>query len=126
MIPLKVLCDRLGISVATGRNWLRLKKLTPTVWEHGKAYFSQQAAEEIEQSLKDGSRELLRSRRNKSRRNGIDRYRSYLSEKGKSQEVLSLLFVRFSEEWLAAHSGWVLRQYAGQLLKARGLSTRLL
>lgn len=126
MISLKELCDRLGISVTTGRNWLKLKKLTPTVWEHGKPYFSRQAAEEIEQSLKDGSLDQLRSRRNKSRRNGIDRYRSYLSEKGKSQEVLSLLFVRFSEEWLASHSGWVLRQYAGQLLKERGLSLHLL
>jgi len=39
LLTLKELCNTLSISLATGRNWLKLKKLVPTKTIGNKAYF---------------------------------------------------------------------------------------
>ena len=94
-INLKELCETLGISPATGRNWIRLGKLVPEYTENGKPYFSKSAVENLEQEIRSGGKEALKKRRNKSYISGNALYRSYVSEGcggiAAVQEVLQML-----------------------------------
>ncbi|MBP3611545.1 MAG: N-6 DNA methylase [Lachnospiraceae bacterium] len=79
-INLKELCETLGISPATGRNWIRLGKLVPEYTENGKPYFSKSAVENLEQEIRSGGKEALKKRRNKAYISGNALYHSYVSE----------------------------------------------
>ncbi len=71
-LTLRELCAELSVTPATGRNWVRLGRISP---ENGR--FSRAAAEKLKSELRAEGRKL-RSRRNKSLVTGRVRYASYL------------------------------------------------
>lgn len=75
---LSELCSILSISQATGRNWLRLGKISPTAERKGKPYFSVTYTEALLTQLKEKHRNTLKSRRNKKYITGSSMYRNYL------------------------------------------------
>lgn len=71
---LNELCKKISISYATGRNWLKLKKIVPDI--EGNRY-----SEEYIQYLKDSiykSSNILKSRRNKLQQHNISIYKDYI------------------------------------------------
>lgn len=83
-LPLKELCKELSISIATGRNWVKLGKLSPSYTEHKTPYFAKTYVERLKNELKSGSKEALKSRRNKTYISGTSLYHSYVSESSKN------------------------------------------
>ncbi len=77
-LSLDVLCQKLSISINTGKNWIRLKKIKPQRWEMGKPLFSHTYVTTVEQQLTSGKLEHLKSRRNKKYISGNTLYASYL------------------------------------------------
>lgn len=85
LISLQELCDMLSISVATGRNWVKLGKLTPQDMIKKTAYFSIEYANSVKYSLKENQNKALKSRRNKKYVSGTNIYNSYVSEHSVAQ-----------------------------------------
>lgn len=90
-ISLNEFCSILGISPATGRNWLRLGKLIPQDMIKNTAYFSEEYVSSFQQSLKSGENTALRSRRNKSFVSGSNLYSSYVSDSSAAQQHVQTL-----------------------------------
>lgn len=80
LLSLEQLCSAVGISEATGKNWLKSDRIIPTVNINGRDYFSVAYKNELKAGLKSGKNGLLRSRRNKSFIAGNAFYKSYVSE----------------------------------------------
>jgi len=74
-------CKILSISVATGRNWIKLGKIKPKFTDSKTPYFEKSYVETISKELKSGINESLKSRRNKKFISGYSLYNSYVSEK---------------------------------------------
>lgn len=92
LIPLSKLCNMLSISIATGRNWIKLGKLTPQSMIKKTAYFSMEYANTLKANLENGKNNALKSRRNKKYVSGNNIYNSYVSESSKAQShVQSIL-----------------------------------
>lgn len=89
---LKEFCMQLGISEATGRNWLRLHKITPDLTDQGTPLFSEQYVRLCLKQLNHPDSSLLKTRRNKTYRSGIAPYRSYLSSSSPNYAALRQLF----------------------------------
>lgn len=87
-LSLKDLCRELSISTATGRNWLKLSKLTPEYTEGETAFFTKAYVETLKNEIKSGRNDALKSRRNKKYISGNALYRSYVSENCKNIAVL--------------------------------------
>lgn len=96
-MTLKELCEVISISTATGRNWMKLGKITPEYTEKRKSYFSQKYVQELKKNIQSGSNEALKSRRNKKYVSGNALYHSYVSEKCKSVEVIQELLQILSQ-----------------------------
>lgn len=96
-MTLKELCEEISISTATGRNWMKLGKITPEYTEKRKSYFSQKYVQELKKNIQSGSNEALKSRRNKKYVSGNALYHSYVSEKCKSVEVIQELLQILSQ-----------------------------
>ena len=62
---LKELCGQLSISIATGRNWVKLGKITPQYIKNGVPYFDEMHIAIIENEIRSGKNVALKSRRNK-------------------------------------------------------------
>lgn len=95
LLTLKELCGTLSISIATGRNWLKLKKLIPTKTIGNAPYFSKSYVNRIKKELLSGTNHALKSRRNKKFISGNGIYKSYISASSENnqsvQAVLELL-----------------------------------
>lgn len=92
LISLNDLCKMLSISAATGRNWMKLGKLTPHSTIKKTAFFSLEYADSLKASLKKGENKALKSRRNKKYVSGSNIYNSYVSETSSAQKhVQSIL-----------------------------------
>lgn len=65
VITLATACKMLGISEATGKNWLRLGKLSAKDTETGKLIYKHEV-ENLLLSLKKDNSNVLKSRRNKT------------------------------------------------------------
>lgn len=93
-ITLKELCKELSISTATGRNWIKLGKLTPEYTEKRTPYFSKKYVETLRTELQSVENKVLKSRRNKKFVSGNSLYNSYVSEQCKNipnlQKLLAL------------------------------------
>lgn len=96
-MTLKELCEEISISTATGRNWMKLGKITPEYTEKKKSYFSQKYVQELKKNIQSGSNEALKSRRNKKYVSGNALYHSYVSETCKSVEVIQELLQILSQ-----------------------------
>lgn len=79
LLTLNELCNTLSISIATGRNWLRLKKLIPTKTINSKPYFSHSYVNQFKTEIASGKNTALKSRRNKRFVSGNGIYHSYIS-----------------------------------------------
>ena len=93
-ISMKELCQRLSVSEATGRNWLRLGRLVPDKVLEGKSYFSEEYVQNLLEELKDGNTKSLKSRRNKKYVDGSGMYASYLKDSSENLSVISRLVGR--------------------------------
>ena len=94
-LTLKELCEELSISIATGRNWIKLGKLTPEYTEKKTPYFSKKYVDSLQKELQSGENKALKSRRNKKFVSGNSLYNSYVSEHCKNtftiQKLLTLV-----------------------------------
>lgn len=88
-ITLKELCEELSISTATGRNWIKLGKLSPEYTEKKTPFFSREYVINLRNELQSGKNKALKSRRNKKFISGNSFYNSYVSEQ--CQNIPSLL-----------------------------------
>ena len=70
-------CKKLSISYATGRNWLKLKKITPDI--DGNC-FSDNYLQSVKNNI-DKSESILKSRRNKLQKKNNSLYKDYISSK---------------------------------------------
>lgn len=93
-LTLKELCKKLSISTATGRNWIKLGKLTPMYTQKQTPFFSKEYVSSLRADLQSGENKALKSRRNKKFISGNSLYNSYISEQSKNlptlQELLTL------------------------------------
>ncbi|MGO5020923.1 TaqI-like C-terminal specificity domain-containing protein [Roseburia faecis] len=96
-ISLKELCEELSISTATGRNWIKLGKLTPEYSEKKTPYFSKNYLETLRTELQSGENKALKSRRNKKFVSGNSLYNSYVSEQCKNIPTLQKLLALASD-----------------------------
>ena len=79
-LTLKELCAELSISTATGRNWIKLGKITPEYTENKTSYFSKKYVANLKKELQSGKNKALKSRRNKKFVSGNSLYNSYVSK----------------------------------------------
>lgn len=90
-LSLKEICDKLSISTATGRNWIKLGKLKPKYTENATPYFTKDYAKILKNEIKSGKNRSLKSRRNKKFVSGNALYNSYVSEQSKNILVIQKL-----------------------------------
>ena len=74
---LKELCGQLSISAATGRNWVKLGKITPQYIKNGVPYFDEKHIAIIENEIRSGKNVALKNRRNKKYDTENAFYRTY-------------------------------------------------
>ncbi len=93
-IFLKELCQRLSISEATGRNWLRSGRLVPSGEISQKPFFLERYVCQILNELNQDHSNLLKNRRNKRFVSGNRFYASYLSDSSANLSIVSRLIER--------------------------------
>ncbi len=91
MVSLNDLCTMLSISIATGRNWIKLGKLTPQTVVKKTSYFSLEYVNSIKNSLQKGDNAALKSRRNKKYISGNNIYNSYVSDFSVAQKQVQAI-----------------------------------
>ena len=96
-LTLKELCEELSISTATGRNWIKLGKLTPKFTEKRTPYFSKEYVKTLLAELQSGKNKALKSRRNKKFISGNSLYNSYVSEQCQNIPALQNLLALISD-----------------------------
>lgn len=89
-LSLKEFCEELSISVATGKNWIKLGKISPTNVD-GKPYFDSKYVSDFKVSLKNGKNSALKTRRNKKFVIGSSFYKYYVSEKSNNVAVVDFI-----------------------------------
>lgn len=120
MLTLEALCERLSITHATGRNWLRLGKLSP-VNREGPPLFEEAYAERLLCGLSDGGAILIH-RRNKTALSGRTAYSPFREEL--SPEAVSLLEeIAVCREISAEDTGVILAAWAVHSLLEQPLAT---
>lgn len=90
-ISLEELCSELSISTATGKNWIRLGRLTPVYDESGAPMFSVPYARMVKDGLISGENPSLRKRRNKRYVTGNSLYSSYIHRRSGNYRTVCLL-----------------------------------
>lgn len=78
-ITLRGLCEYISVSPATGRNWLKMGKITPQIEKNGAPLFTQEYVSRLKKDLLTGKSTLLKSRRNKKYVTGSSIYESYIT-----------------------------------------------
>ena len=96
LIGLKDACAELSISVATGKNWLKLGKMLPSLVEGKTAYFTRAYLDQLKLELQSGQNRALKSRRNKKYVSGNSLYKAYVSEKSVNVAHVQKLLAIFS------------------------------
>ncbi len=96
-LTLKDLCDELSISIATGRNWIKLNKITPIYTEKKTPYFPKDYVTKLHEELQSGENNALKSRRNKNYVSGNSLYNSYVSDQCQNIPTLLKLLALISE-----------------------------
>lgn len=97
MLSLSELCKELSISVATGRNWVKLGKLIPTYENKRTPFFSSGYVQTIKSDIKSGKKAALKSRRNKKYISGNEIYNSYVSEKSENIQTVQSIVSTFED-----------------------------
>jgi type I restriction-modification system DNA methylase subunit len=118
-ISLNDVCHMLSISVATGKNWVRLGKLLPEYSSDGSYFFSESYAKAFKKSLISGEKDALKSRRNKKYVSGNSLYMAYLPAGSKNLKPVSELVLRaekYKNEMTDSLIRYILRDCALKLL----------
>ena len=97
MVSLPDLCKELSVSLATGKNWVKLGKLIPSEIIKKTPYFSEKYVRQLKAEIQSGENAALKSRRNKKYVSGSYIYNSYVSPESKNLPILQQLF-SFIEE----------------------------
>lgn len=90
-MSLSDLCKELSVSIATGRNWLRLGKIIPSYEIKKTPFFDRKYVSTIKNDIKTGKKSALKSRRNKKYVSGNNIYNSYVSETSKNLSVVQTI-----------------------------------
>lgn len=93
-ITLEEACKLLEISIATGRNWLKLEKIKYS--DPDKGLFARKDIEQLHDSFLKGKGTVLKSRRNKSAVRGSELYVNYVSRNSPNHSAVGLLVSNFS------------------------------
>lgn len=104
LVSLKELCEDLSISTATGRNWIKLGKLTPAYIKKRTPYFTKDYVFTLKNDIQSGRNTALRSRRNKKFISGNALYRSYVSEECKNILILQKMLALAAEKHIELNS----------------------
>lgn len=99
-INLQDLCNYLSISYATGRNWIKLGKITPQYTEKYIPYFDKKYAITLKNEIAKGTNESLKSRRNKKFITGNSLYNFYISEESKNIKSVQKLLAEINNSEL--------------------------
>ncbi|MGI6524829.1 MAG: TaqI-like C-terminal specificity domain-containing protein [Bdellovibrionota bacterium] len=91
MLSLSDICSELSISVATGRNWVKLGKLIPTEIIKRTPYFAKGYVSQVKKEIASGKNKALKSRRNKKFISGTNIYNSYISDNSKNLSTIQSL-----------------------------------
>lgn len=95
LISLPELCKMLSISLATGRNWIKLNKITPCQILNKTPYFLRSYVEDLKVNIASSTSSQLKSRRNKKFVSGNFLYKSYVATSSvnlpKLEQLLLLL-----------------------------------
>lgn len=108
-------CEALSISAATGRNWLRLGKLTPVKRQGGRMYFARADVESVLRAVTTGKSNALNRRRNKKKVNKLSLYESYVSSP-ENREVIGGIIQDFGTSLTEATVRALLANFALQLI----------
>ncbi|MCR4902788.1 MAG: N-6 DNA methylase [Butyrivibrio sp.] len=128
---LEELCDILGISPATGKNWLRLGKISYSRKASGKSFFDADYVNSLSLSIKNGDRKVLRNRRNKKYISGNNIYSSYIDSSSPNSDIPVYLMDiydnikdKYADKELTLYSyiSFIVRHYAGEILELSGTS----
>ncbi len=101
MLSLADICSELSISIATGRNWVKLGKLVPTEIIKRTPFFSKEYASKIKKDIVTGENSALKSRRNKKFISGNNIYNSYVSESSKNLPTIQALLDTIQQNEIA-------------------------
>ena len=96
-LTLTELCKELSISTATGRNWIKLGKLTPQYIEKKATYFSKNYVCNLRAELQSGENKALKSRRNKKFVSGHSLYNAYVSNQCQNIPILQKMLLLASD-----------------------------
>ena len=97
-MSLTEVCELLSVSIATGRNWIKLEKLVPDYYEKKTPIFKKEYIVKLKQEIESGKNRALKSRRNKKFVSGNALYNSYVSEKCTSIRELQKILVLINEQ----------------------------
>lgn len=98
LISLADFCQKLSISLATGRNWVKTNKIQPQVKNKNTLYFSNDYFQNISRDLRTGKNSSLKKRRNKTYVSGNCFYKSYVSDDSLNLEAVSELLATISKQ----------------------------
>lgn len=93
LLTLVELCKELSISTATGRNWLKLGKLTASEVSGRRTLFTREYAEELKSRILSGENGSLKSRRNKKYITGSKVYSAYVPAGSPNRAAVEELLV---------------------------------
>lgn len=122
LFTLKELCNILSISLATGRNWVKLNKIVPTKNIKNVSYFSESYIHRLKKELVSGNNAALKNRRNKGFISGNGIYKSYLSSSSVNNRAVRAVFDILSKENIMLSNEqihWLVAECALQLFCKR-------
>lgn len=90
-LSIEELSNKLSISSATVKNWLRLGKITSQFMENNQPFFSDDYVKNLLKKINNENNQLLKSRRNKNHINGKFLYKDYVSDSSKNIETIENL-----------------------------------
>ncbi|MCL2171323.1 MAG: N-6 DNA methylase [Defluviitaleaceae bacterium] len=90
-ITLNQVCDMLSISIATGRNWIRLGKLTALEGNKKNPLFSKKEILQLLEHINSSETKTLKSRRNKKKANGNKIYSDYTNSNINNSAIAELI-----------------------------------
>lgn len=117
LYSLKEFCSNLSISVATGKNWIKLKKISPSCIVNNQPFFSGQYIEKFKKNILSPNNNFLKQRRNKKYISGANIYCDYISLESENYYKIENIVNIISENMtLATHLNLILAECAIQLL----------
>lgn len=90
-LTLKELSNKLSISAATAKNWLRLGKITPQRIKDNIPYFFDSYVKDLINEIKVKDNNILKSRRNKNYIKGKFFYKDYISSTSQNTKIIESL-----------------------------------